>query len=62
MNDWQARLDADPIPWLLEPDNPTVRYFALTELLDRPERNPEARRSRQAKPERRPTVRQRCCR
>jgi len=35
---------ADPLPWLLEPDpeNPGVRYFALTELLDRPSDDSEA--------------------
>lgn len=34
--DWRDALNADPLPWLLEPDNPSVRFFALTELLDRP--------------------------
>ncbi len=34
---WQTRLKADPLPWLLEPDeaDPGVRYFALRDLLDR---------------------------
>lgn len=32
---WLDSLNADPVPWLLEPDNPSVRYFALTDLLDR---------------------------
>ena len=27
----------DPIPWLLEEENPSVRYLTLTHLLDRPE-------------------------
>lgn len=39
--DWRAALNADPLPWLLEPDNPGVRYFALTDLLDRPRDDPE---------------------
>lgn len=30
------RLKADPLPWLLESDNPSARYLALTELLDLP--------------------------
>ncbi len=36
-------LRADPLPWLLEPDeaNPGVRYFALQDLLDRPPDDPE---------------------
>jgi hypothetical protein len=33
---WPEPLQADPIPWLLEPDNPPVRYFTLQGLLDRP--------------------------
>jgi len=38
MNNWETHLKADPLPWLLEPDseNPSIRYFALTDLLDRP--------------------------
>jgi len=36
MNDWRQPLKADPISWLLEQDNPSVRYFALRDLLDRP--------------------------
>jgi hypothetical protein len=28
-------LKADPTPWLLEPDNPSVRYFTLIDLLER---------------------------
>jgi hypothetical protein len=45
---WRARLNADPLPWLLEPDNPSVRYFALRDLLDRPETDPELRAARAA--------------
>ena len=29
-------MKADPIGWLLEKDNASVRYFALTEILDKP--------------------------
>ena len=32
--------------WLLEPDQPAVRYRALVDLLDRPESDPEARSAR----------------
>ena len=31
----------DPLPWLLEPENPSARYSALTGLLDRPAGDPE---------------------
>ena len=42
------QLNVDPLPWLLErdPDNPGVRYFALRELLDRTESDPEVRQAR----------------
>jgi hypothetical protein len=39
--DWRKLFHDDPLPWLLEPDNPSVRYFALTDLLDRPQDDPE---------------------
>jgi len=45
---WRAKLSADPLPWLLEPDNPSVRYFALRDLLDRPETDAELRAARAA--------------
>jgi hypothetical protein len=45
---WRAQLNADPLPWLLEPDNPSVRYFALRDLLDRPETDPDLRAARAA--------------
>jgi hypothetical protein len=43
MSDWQAKLNGDPLPWLLEPDeaNPGVRYFVLRDLFDRPAGDPE---------------------
>jgi len=39
--DWRTHLNDDPLPWLLESDNPSVRYFALTDLLDRPADDPD---------------------
>jgi hypothetical protein len=36
MGDWKSILKADPTAWLLEEDNPSVRYFTLTEILDKP--------------------------
>ena len=43
MNDRNDQLKADPLPWLLEPDeeNPGIRYFALRDLLDSPSDDPE---------------------
>ena len=47
---WKTVLNDNPIPWLLEPDpeNPSVRYFTLRELLDRPEDAPEVQEARAA--------------
>jgi hypothetical protein len=33
---WQALLHADLIPWLLEPENPAIRYWTLIDLLNTP--------------------------
>ena len=40
-------LNDDPLPWLLELDldNPGVRYFALRDVLGRPEDDPEVRQT-----------------
>ena len=40
---WQEKLNGDSLTWLLEPDpdNPSIRYFALRDLLDRPVNDPE---------------------
>jgi hypothetical protein len=48
--DWQSQLRGDPLPWLLEPDpkNPGVRYFALCDLLNRPENDPEVQAAQAA--------------
>jgi hypothetical protein len=33
---WRNQLKNDPFDWLLEPENPGVRYLALRDLLDKP--------------------------
>jgi hypothetical protein len=38
---WKTTLKADPTDWLLDPENPSVRYFALRDLMDNPEGHPE---------------------
>ena len=43
MDSWKSVLKSDPIDWLLEEDNSSVRYLALTELLDKPFSDEEAR-------------------
>lgn len=42
-------LRGNPMPWLLEPDpeNPSVRYFALRDLLERSTKDPEVRQARE---------------
>ena len=48
--EWLARLNEDPMPWLLEDDadNPGVRYLALKELLDRQPYDVEVGEARKA--------------
>ena len=47
---WKRVLKDDPIPWLLErdPDNPGLRYFALRDLLGKPEDDVAVREARAA--------------
>jgi len=45
---WQSMLRSDPLPWLLEPQNPGVRYLALRDLLDRPTTDQDLLASRRA--------------
>lgn len=51
MAEWKEILRADPTDWLLEPDNPPVRYFALTDILDRPADVPEVIEARAVIPD-----------
>jgi len=46
MKDWSSRLRADPTDWLLEDDNPSVRYLALRDLLGRGENDTEVREAK----------------
>ncbi|HEX9013326.1 MAG TPA: hypothetical protein VF813_07410, partial [Anaerolineaceae bacterium] len=41
-------LRADPTDWLLEPEDPSVRYFTLRGLLDKPAHDPEVLQARAA--------------
>ncbi len=38
---WQSQLKGDSISWLLESENPGVRYLALRDLLDQQEDDPD---------------------
>jgi len=46
MEGWKSRLNADPTDWLLEENNPSVRYFTLRDILETPEDDPAAREAR----------------
>jgi len=46
MSDWRSFLKADPTEWLLEKDNPSVRYFILTEILNKPENDPKVKEAK----------------
>ncbi len=46
MNGWKTLLKADPTPWLLEAENPSVRYFTLKDILDKPEEDPAVQAAR----------------
>jgi hypothetical protein len=45
---YRDQLNGDPLPWLLEPDPPGVRYLALRDLLDLPKDDPELLAARKA--------------
>jgi hypothetical protein len=48
--EWLNKLRGDPVPWLLEPQNPSVRHGTLIHLLDRPHDDPEALEAQEAIP------------
>ncbi len=41
-------LKGKPLSWLLEPENPSVRYWTLVDILDRPGMDPDVREARAA--------------
>ncbi len=41
-------LKGDALPWLLEPENPSIRYWTLIDILERPASNPEVQEARAA--------------
>jgi len=48
MKNWKDLLSADPTDWLLEESNPSIRYFTLRWLLDKPESDPQVVAASQA--------------
>lgn len=51
METWHEHLNGDPLPWLLEPENPSVRCWTLTDLLDRPGGDADVQEARTAIPQ-----------
>jgi hypothetical protein len=53
---WVGSLRAKAIPWLLERENPAVRYWTLRDLLDRPTDDLDVREARAAIPDHPPVA------
>ena len=47
MRNWKTYLNSDSIDWLLEENNPSVRYFTLIDLLDKNQKNDEVRKAKE---------------
>jgi len=47
MDNWKSILKANPIPWLLEDNNPSVRHFTLIDFLEKAENDPEVRKTKE---------------
>ncbi len=43
MQEWRRKLNADPTVWLLEPENPSVRYATLMGISGKRETDPDVR-------------------
>ncbi len=48
MQNWHKHLNGDPLPWLLDLENPAIRYWTLIDILDRPVTDPEVQETRAA--------------
>jgi hypothetical protein len=46
LSNWKSLLKVDPIEWLLEMDNPSVRYFTLTDILCKAEEDPDVKEAK----------------
>jgi len=46
--DWKSFLKADPSDWLLEHENPSVRYFTLKDILGCPDNSPEVENAKES--------------
>ena len=46
MTNWKPFLNADPTEWLLEENNPSVRYFTLRDIFEMPENDSEVKKAK----------------
>ena len=47
MKKWKSYLNSDPIDWLLEENNPSVRYFTLTDILGKDQNDDEVKEAQE---------------
>ena len=45
---WTDRLKGFPLEWLLETSDHSVRYWALKQLMDKPQGDPDVQRAQEA--------------
>jgi hypothetical protein len=45
---WKSTFNANPLPWLLEPENPSVRFWTLVDILHRPSDDAEVQEAKKA--------------
>lgn len=48
MQNWHNYLNGDPLPWLLDPENPSIRYWTLADILDKPISDPAVQEAKEA--------------
>lgn len=48
MGNWKSALNNDPVEWLLEKDNPSVRYFTLKDILEESPKSKEVVKARKS--------------
>jgi hypothetical protein len=48
MSNWASVLKGDPLPWLVEEDNPSVRYFTLVDIVGLPSQDKRVAAARKA--------------
>lgn len=48
MDQWLKKLNGDVLPWLLEPETPSIRYWTLVDILEEPTHSAAVLEARQA--------------